>query len=105
MTDLDESENVAAAAVQAAMSGKSGIMMTIERLGNSPYEVRYGNVDVKLCANGVQRFPEKWINADGNGILAQAKEYFLPLIQGQVNVQYEDGIPLHFYIHDSDFNA
>jgi 6-phosphofructokinase 1 len=103
VTDLDEAEEVAAAAVRAALEGRSGVMMTIQRVSNSPYRVEYTPVDVKLCANRVQHFPENWINYDGNGILPEAQEYFLPLIQGEPNVLYKDGIPVHFYIHDKDF--
>ena len=105
VTDLDEAEQVAAAAVNAALHGQSGVVMTIQRVCDSPYKVEYKSVDVKVVANRVQYFPGKWINADGNGILPEAVRYFLPLIQGEVNVRYENGIPVHFCISDEDFNV
>jgi len=91
--------------VQAALDGESGVMMTIRRVSNSPYKVEYKPVDVKLCANREQCFPEKWINEQGNGIDSQANEYFMPLIQGEENVRYENGIPVHFVISDDDFDC
>ena len=103
VTDLDEAENIAAAAVRASLSGKSGVMMTIRRVSNTPYKVEYNSVDVKLCANRERRFPSEWINGDSNNILAEANDYFLPLIQGEVNIRYENGIPLHFNIYDEDW--
>jgi 6-phosphofructokinase 1 len=103
-TDLIEAEEIAKAAVREALNGVSGVMMTIQRVSSSPYRVEYNSVDVKLCANREQRFPEKWINSEANGILPQAREYFMPLIQGEVSVRYDDGIPVHFVISDDDFD-
>jgi 6-phosphofructokinase 1 len=37
-----------------------------------------------------------WINDEGNNVLDEAIPYFLPLIQGEVPVKYENGIPVHF---------
>jgi 6-phosphofructokinase 1 len=105
VTDLDEAEQVAAAAVDTALAGESGVMMTIQRLGDSPYKVQYCPVDVKLCANRVRKFPDEWINADCNGISPKALAYFMPLIQGEVVVRYENGIPVHFNINDDEFNV
>jgi 6-phosphofructokinase 1 len=103
VTDLNEAEAIAKAAVRKALSGNSGVMMTIQRVSNSPYRSEYSPADVKLCANRVRKFPEKWINADGNGICEEAETYFLPLIQGEVNVLYDNGIPVHLRIRDEDF--
>jgi 6-phosphofructokinase 1 len=106
-TDLNEAQEVAQAAVREVLNNNnhnSGIMMTIQRVSDSPYKVQYKPVDVKLCANRVKRFPEKWINAQGNGVLPRAKGYFMPLIQGEINARYKDGIPVHFIINDDEFN-
>jgi len=105
VTDLNEAEEVAMAAVRAGLDGNSGVVMTIQRVKDSPYQVEYKPVDVKLCANRIQRFPLEWINVHGNGINPTARGYFLPLIQGEVNVKYENGIPVHFRINDEDFNV
>jgi 6-phosphofructokinase 1 len=89
-TDLREAEAVAAAGVSAAVSANaSGVMMNIVRVSDSPYRAEYKSVDVKCVANRVRKFPAEWINAPGNGIVPEAREYFLPLI---------DGLPEHLIL-------
>jgi len=104
-TDLNEAEEIAAAAVQTALKGKSGVMMTIRRVSNIPYKVEYIPVCVKLCANRERLFPLDWISSEGNDILAEVNDYFLPLIQGEVKIKYDNGIPVHFRINDDLFRG
>ncbi|MCL1831435.1 MAG: 6-phosphofructokinase [Oscillospiraceae bacterium] len=104
MTDLDEAAEVAAAGVRAAVTeGYSGVMMSIVRVSDAPYKVEYLPVDVKCVANHVRHFPAEWINTQGNGINEQARGYFMPLIQGEPNVLFEDGVPVHFKVDETDY--
>ena len=47
-------------------------------------------------ANQEKFFPAKWITAEGNQVSDEAIKYFLPLIQGEVNIAMKNGMPVHF---------
>lgn len=95
-TDLREAEAVGAHAVAAAFDGKSRIMITEIRNGNSPYTVSFGTVRVDDVANKTKYVPSKFINADGNNVTNACLEYLTPLIQGEVAPLYREGLPVHF---------
>lgn len=97
-TDIDESELIGEAAVKAALNGESGKMMMFRRVSDKPYFVNIETVDAELVANHEKRFPEKWINDKGNDVLPEAVDYFLPLIQGELNTVMKNGMPVHFKI-------
>lgn len=97
-TDLEESEQVGAAAVKAAMNGATGQMAVIRRENTLPYRVAYDSVPVSQVANQVKYVPREWINEAGNGVTQEALEYILPLIRGEVSPVIENGIPKHFVL-------
>lgn len=97
-TDLEEAEEVGAQAVKQALSGASGVMITIERISDKPYKVDYKAVEAKKVANNEKPFCKEWINEKENNVLDDAIGYFLPLIEGEVTMITENGIPLHFEI-------
>jgi 6-phosphofructokinase 1 len=66
-----------------------------------PYAVRVELVDAKEIANKEKFFPRKWINEYQNGVTDEAIKYFLPLIQGDVNLMVKNGLPMHFKIQES----
>ena len=93
--DLEESFQIGEAAVQASMAGQTGIMMTFERLQNQPYQIKCNYQDVLKIANLEQRIPIEWINDAHNDITSELYNYLIPLIQGEVTVQFENGIPCY----------
>ncbi|SDA29994.1 6-phosphofructokinase 1 [Ruminococcus sp. YE71] len=95
-TDIDEAEAIGAEAVKAAMRGETGRTMVFHRLSDKPYVVTIESADTSLLANKEKFFPREWINSAGNGISDEAIKYFLPLIQGEVNIAMRNGMPLHF---------
>ena len=97
-TDISESVGVGFSAVEAAISGKTGVMMTIDRAEGDEYSVTYGSADISGIANGVKRVPEEYINATGNGITEAGIKYLAPLIMGEVTPEYENGLPKHIII-------
>ncbi len=97
-TDIDESLAVGAGAVKAAISGKTGVMMTIDRVHENPYKSEIGCADISKIANEVRGVPAEYINEAGNGITEAAVAYLLPLIQGEINVEYENGLPKHIVL-------
>lgn len=97
-TDIEESVRVGRAAVRAASEGVTRRMMTIERVSDEPYRTEISHKDISEIANMVKPVPEKFINARGNHITDECAHYLLPLIQGELNVKYENGIPAHIVI-------
>ena len=98
LTDITESVGVGRAAVEAAISGKTGIMMTINRADSDNYTVYYDSADISGIANGVKGVPASFINSDGNGITDECVSYLAPLILGEVMPVYENGLPKHCVI-------
>ncbi len=92
-TDIDESFKLGQKAVELAGNGETGCMVVLTRLGNSPYTVEYGFESIKNIANEVKSVPREWINEAGNDIKEELVEYLKPLIQGEVSVEYKDGLP------------
>lgn len=97
-TDIAESAGVGFAAVRAAVSGNTGVMMTIDRLPGEEYAVSFGSANIAEIANEVKRVPREYINADGNGITDECINYLAPLIRGEVKIEYENGLPKHIVL-------
>jgi len=94
LTDITESVSVGKAAVEAASSGLTGKMMTIERVSTDPYVSRPGCEDIEKIANMVKGVPAEFINERGNGITDEGVKYLLPLIAGESYPVYENGLPV-----------
>lgn len=97
-TDLDESVLVGRSAVHAAAEGVTRVMMTIKRTSNSPYSIEIGTANVDEVANKEKTVPSEYINAEGNGVTDACLEYLLPLILGEVDTEYKNGLPVHIVI-------
>lgn len=97
-TDIEESVLVGKNAVRAASEGVTRQMMTIERVSTEPYTVEISHRDVSEIANKVKHVPSEFINERGNSVTDECARYLLPLIQGELDVKYENGIPRHIII-------
>lgn len=97
-TDLTESASVGSHAVSTAVSGISGVVMTILRTSDDPYTVKYGMARAEDIANKTKYVPREFINAEGNGVTDECIKYLLPLIKGEVEPEYKDGLPVHMVI-------
>lgn len=94
-TDLDESFALGSKAVSLAEEGVTASMVTLERVSNTPYAVRYDHAPIAGIANEAKSIPREWINEAGNDIMPELNEYLKPLIQGEVSIAYQDGIPVY----------
>ncbi|HKY90723.1 MAG TPA: 6-phosphofructokinase [Nevskiaceae bacterium] len=92
-TDLEQSYAVGQAAVQLAIDGKSGVMVTIERLGDAPYEWRCGEAPLDQVANVERKMPREFIDPSGFHITDACRRYLSPLIQGEDYPPYRNGLP------------
>ena len=95
----DESETDLAG--RCALSGETGKVMVFRRLNDMPYTVTIETADAKEIANREKALPREYINAAGNNITDQALSYFMPLIQGELVIQMNHGVPAHFTIQES----
>jgi len=92
-TDIDEAFCVGYAAVEAALDGKTGVVIAIKRISNKPYRVTYEAVDVTKVANEARIVPEDYINERGNFVTDKFVEYIKPLVEGEIYPEYENGVP------------
>jgi len=95
LTDVNEAIQVGRMAVKYALDNKSGVMVTIERVTSSPYEVTYGEKPLSMIANKEKAIPKSMINKAGNFVTDEFIDYVMPLIQGENNPKYYDGVQ-HF---------
>jgi 6-phosphofructokinase 1 len=100
-TDIDEAVLIGEEGVKASLRGETGKVAVFKRISNVPYAVRVELVDAKETANKEKFFPRKWINEYQNGVTDEAIKYFLPLVQGDVNLMVKNGLPMHFKIQES----
>jgi ATP-dependent phosphofructokinase / diphosphate-dependent phosphofructokinase len=94
-TDINESKILGMKALACAMEGTTGEMASIKRMNSNPYTVEYTSVPVEKVANHEKKVPLQLIHKDGNDVTSEMIEYLIPLIQGEVNTRYENGIPKH----------
>jgi 6-phosphofructokinase 1 len=92
--DNDEAFMAGQAAVQAAVNGETDKMVTLLRGDGENYQCETGLAPLSEIANGVKKLPESWINEDGVSMSFNFYKYALPLIQGEVEVPYENGVPV-----------
>ena len=88
--DIDDAYMCGVKAIEYATKGISGKMVTIERINN---DFTFGMVDLIKVAAKVKEMPKTFINESGNHITEDYINYVLPLIQGESNLQYENGLP------------
>lgn len=93
LTDSREAYMVGQRAVQLALQGVSGKMVSLERVSSEPYRCETGTVDLAKVANGEKKLPKEWIGADGFSLTAEFDRYARPLIQGEVKPVIEGGLP------------
>jgi 6-phosphofructokinase 1 len=92
-TDLDQAYATGKAAVELAIAGKSGVMVTIERKSDSPYVWETGEAPLDKVANVEKKMPRDFITADGFHITDQCRRYLAPLIAGEDYPPYAGGLP------------
>lgn len=92
--DVDQAYAVGKAAVTFAIQGEHAVLPVIVRTSHQPYTWKIEKASLAAVANQEKFLPEHFISEDGFGITQQARDYFLPLIQGEAYPPYAGGIPL-----------
>ena len=93
-TDIAEAEMAGRFAVESALSGVSGKMAAFSRdTEGGRYRCVPTLIDLEDVANREKTVPTEWINAEGNFVTEDFINYALPLIKGESEAVYEDGLP------------
>lgn len=78
--DREEAINVGIAAVRAAVEGKSGYMVGLERVSSVPYKCNTTLVPLQNVSNVEKKLPDIYINNKGNDINLEFLDYVKPLV-------------------------
>lgn len=92
-TDIDEAYLAGQTAVKAAAEGKTDLMVAFEREPGKEYKCGVKLINLTEVANREKKIPDAWIKPDGAGLTQEYIDYALPLIQGDTNLPFEDGMP------------
>ena len=95
LTDVNEAFQVGFDAVKAAEEGKTGMMITLDRNGDDPYQCGTSAYDIHAIANVERAVPDEWITAEGDNLNEGYEKYARPLIMGELAPVYVNGLPRH----------
>lgn len=90
--DIEEAIEVGRRSVASAINGSNGKMIIIKRLSSHPYMIRYEEADLSQVANVEKTIPTDMIVPEGNNVNQKFIDYALPLIYGENNAIFKDGI-------------
>ena len=97
--DVTEAFNCGGAAVKAAFEGKTGLVITLNRISDDPYMCIAEEADVHKIANVEKKVPSEWITEDGTYVKNELVHYIMPLIQAEITPLWVNGLPRHVRLH------
>ncbi len=92
-TDVDQAYALGQRAVELALAGEHGVMVTLQRKPTKRYGWAIGTTPLNSVANVEKPLPKSFISRDGFHITPKCREYLLPLIQGEDHPPYRNGLP------------
>lgn len=92
-TDVQEAVACGEAAVRAAVGGQSGFMVKIVRTQSHPYQWTTGLQPLGDIANVEHFIPRDWISEDGFLPNEKFVEYARPLVEGELHLPTDAGLP------------
>ncbi|MCD6332690.1 MAG: 6-phosphofructokinase, partial [Bacteroidales bacterium] len=78
--DLEEAWQCGLEAVRLAEEGISGYMVTINRIADDPYQIRFGKAPLSEVAVKARPMPKSYFNKEGNFVSPDFVNYLRPLI-------------------------
>jgi 6-phosphofructokinase 1 len=93
--DVDEAFMAGQAAVRAGIAGETDKMVTLVRGETDHYTCETGLAPLSEIANGVKKLPREWINEDNISMNFQFLRYAQPLVQGEVVLPHDAGVPVY----------
>ncbi|NLB49156.1 MAG: 6-phosphofructokinase [Erysipelotrichia bacterium] len=91
LIDRKEAINTGKKAVQAALKGITGKMITFERVSQNPYKIKYLLAPLDKVANAVSHVTPDMI-VDNTRMSDKFRDYLRPLVVGEVKLVYKDGL-------------
>ena len=95
LTDLNESFRLGCKAVEGAEQGQTMCMLTMHRTSENPYCINIHFSPVDAIANQAKSVPSQWISPAGNDVTPELLNYMRPLIQGEPDLKYQNGLPIY----------
>src|SRR5699024_1700536 len=94
-TDVDEAYDVGRKAWTYAKQGMTGVMIGIDRLpsGEEEYQVEYNPKKLQSVAGKEKYVPIDWYDQKNNTVKDEFIRYVSPLIQGEIIIPMENGLP------------
>ena len=100
-TDVKEAVRAGEDAVEAiAENGVNGKMLMLVRGENDAYTCETSFCDIAEAVAAPKAIPPAWINDDKTSLSYQFNKYALPLVQGEVTVPTENGLPVMARLND-----
>lgn len=84
LTDLKEARLAGEAAVNAAIEGKTGVMITFKRESSSPYAITISDTPAQNVAGKAKDVPNEWFDLESKAVQKEICDYLLPLISGDL---------------------
>ena len=69
-------------------------MISLQRTDSESYVCETGLADLTEVSEGTKRIPAEWINDDGVSMNYPFVKYATPLIQGEVDAPFDNGLPV-----------
>jgi len=98
LCDLNEAEEIGFKAVEAADENQSGIMMTFRRISSQPYKIAITHKKISDIANKIKTVPLEYINGEKNNVTDECLIELAPLIIGEPEIIYNNGVPKFFVL-------
>jgi ATP-dependent phosphofructokinase / diphosphate-dependent phosphofructokinase len=94
-TDSDEAYQSGHEAVRQALAGQTGMMVTLLRKSQQPYQCTLGLAPLADVGKGVKALPREYLDGAGTHISEAMREYVGPLLRGEVPIRLgSDGLPM-----------
>lgn len=104
LVDVTESFRLGISAhMRSANPAFTGMMVGVRRRDTEKYDTEFFAVEAEKVANYVKNFPTEWLLPEYAGITEEAVQYMMPLIQGQPDIIFKDGLPAYvtpYYMQD-----
>ncbi len=92
LCDYEEAFKVGFEGTEHMLDGNTGFMAGFERISDNPYRIKTIFEDVCKIANIEKLIPDFMIGEDGMSVTDKYIEYGRPLIEGEPDLIYKDGI-------------
>lgn len=92
LCDYEEAFNAGYEGTGHALDGYTGFMAGFERISDNPYKIKISYNDVCKIANMEKFVPAHMIGADGMSVTDKFIEYAQPLIAGEPDLIYKNGV-------------